>query len=260
MAVFSPTETCFEIPGTLIESLDQDGPKASVDLLCAWTDRWSLITDLLTTPRLWPYSVGGTYFPCYARSASARPVLSWDSVSDQSYNWEFAEVTVNYGVYDLEDRVVFSEEMVPGANAITLDPHGFRWGAANGDQLRDEEQVAYQDVVTTWRLTRYRLNAIPSFVYPLFGRCNDSTLVSPSTGQSFAAQRVMLNGWKAEQSRNVIFSGSDGKFDVTVEMLVRANSWNEFIRGNTGQYTKIYLPSGAQYTPYPPDDFSDIVA
>lgn len=259
MATFTSAATCNEIPGTLTEGMDQSGPTASVRLSCAFADRWTIVNDLLATPRVWPYTIG-TYLPVVARSATIVAVQEGTTVTGQTYDWINAEIDVQYGVLSLEDRVTKAEELVPSGQFYTLDPKAFKWGAASGDPLKDDEAPGFQDVTTIWRITRYRQTTIPSFLDTLYGQVNNATLASPTLGVSYGAERVMLASWKANRSTNLLQAGASDKWDVVTELAIKRNSWNDFLRAKTGTFQSIYLAGGSRFTPYPLADFSAVVA
>lgn len=259
MPIFTAAATCFEIPGSLQEGMDENGPTASVRLYCAFVDRWVIINDLLINARVWPYIIGTT-FPVIARAASVVPQIEKTTTTGQTFDWLNCEIDVQYGVPKLEDRVTLAEEIVPSAQFITLDPHGYRWGSANGDPLKDEEAPGFQDVTAIWRLTRYRLPNIPAYLDSLYGKCNNATLVPVTlTGYSFAAERVILASWKANRSVNLLLAGASDKWDVTTELAIKRNSWNQYLRGKEGTYQDLYVQGGTRFTPYPLADFSPVV-
>ena len=103
--------------GTKKEGASATSFTASVNLKCAWDDRFTLADDLVTNERSWPY-----FAPAKARQVSITPVYAKYTTSAQTCEYEEAILSVNYSTDADRDLITESIEPTAGIDASAHDP------------------------------------------------------------------------------------------------------------------------------------------
>lgn len=250
MGTFSSVD-CYEEHGSAAENAGlKDGVSASVVLRCAYSDRLSLMDDILGTPRAWPRS--GYTLPPHAVSCACKPDLTKYTVSSQEIIYEDALVTVNYST-EISDLV--SESLEPNNEFITLDYRRFCWGAPNGPNLIEGEAPGKLLRGLNIVRTIYKMATVPAVVLAVSG-VNDVPYVSSLLGLTFPAETLLYE--PGNLSRTFTTLGTEG-FTTTLKFSYRQYGWNKFWRADTQTWSRIYLRGGAAYNSFPLVDYSDIL-
>jgi hypothetical protein len=245
--------SCSEEAWTRREQFARDaGPQFGVTLRCAYSNRYALIADLLTTPRPWP---DPPFSGVFAQNAVAVPAPDSQYVgSDQECFYEDALVTVNYGSRLSEDLI--SEVLEPTVEFLTLDHKRFTWGE-NGEPLLEAEAQGIQIRGHTLTRTMYNLAAVPISYLDLNGTCNDDDYTSVLLGLTYPEETLLFT--PGAISRTIRTDGTDG-FTAQVKFTYKKAGWNKYWRAKTRQHEEVWVitDDGTEpYDSYPPDDFSD---
>lgn len=256
MANFSSVIDCAEESNSCNESYDDERGilKASVQLRCAWSDRHLLVADICGNRLAWPKGAAGQV--PLAATAAIVPVETPGSPSASGQEMLYGEalVTINYTTEIVD---IVSESIEPYAEFITLDHKWFRWGAADGDVLREEE--APGKLVRGINFVRTELNktSVAAALITLIGHVNNATVVGSIINFSYPAETLLFAPPSISYKKD---STGVTKFDITKKFTYNEHGWNKFYRSNTAAWTSIYVAGGAEYKNYPVTDLSGLFA
>jgi len=253
MGIFSVIP-CAEEHGTAQEDWNLEDWEASVTLRCAWSLRHNLVSDLLGNRRPWPFS--GFAVRPLAKTARIRPVPSAFVAVGQTIDaYIHALVDVTYSA--IEDTDLIAESLEPTAEFITLDFNRFRWGAANGDPLLEEEAPGKLRRGLVLNRTLFHVNTpLPITLLTLIGTVNNAPFVSGLLGLTFNTETLLYT--PPTMSRTITTAGATA-WNMTLKFMFQPETWNFFWRAKTQSYQSIFLAGGGQYKSYPPADFSDFL-
>ncbi len=249
MAIYSAV-ACTEDFGTQKESRTFDDWKASVTLRCPWLSRHPLVNDLIGNQREWPWGSGER--PRVV-STSFVPFKTQFTVIGQGIVYKDAVINVSYStkVTDL-----ISESIEPNAEFLTLDFHGFRWGAAVGVPLNEGEAPGFLLRSLNLVRTLYHLDSIPSVVLSAVGQVNDADYFSDLLGLNFPQGTLLYT--PPTMDRTITTAGSEG-WNLTLKFAYKPQGWNKYWRAETQTWTNIFIAGGAQYDAYEEGDFSALL-
>jgi hypothetical protein len=235
--------------GTKKESATATSFSATVNLKCAWTDRFTLADDLVTNERSWPY-----FAPAKARQVAITPVYGKYTTSSQTCEYEEAILTVSYNTDP--DRDLVTESIEPTAEFRILDHRAFRWQNNNGLLLNENE--APGQIIRGLNIVRtlYNRPTVPISLLSLPGAVNLAAYTSTLLGLTFAPETLLFGIQPI--TRSIKLSGSTG-YNITVKMSYKESTWNKFWNQKTKAYDSIYEYNGAIYKPYTPASFSDFL-
>ena len=247
MGTFSAAVTCAEVHGTRTENAAPGTFQASVVLECAYSDRYTLISDLLLNQRSWP-----SFTECRAKKAAIVPFASAYTVSGQETVYTHARVTVQYDT--IADSNLISESIEPTADFRTLDHRLFRWGSNSGPLLNENQ--APGQIIRGMNLVRtiYNMAAVPVSYLTLPGKVNNAVYSSALLGLTFAPQTLLFQ--PGQLTRTIKLSGTEG-FTAQVKMSFNPNGWNTYWNESAQAYQGIFVAGGAQYISYPLASFAD---
>lgn len=249
--------TCYEEAGTRHENYDDKLGlmSAEVTLRCAYTDRHLLVADVCGNRRAWPNgAAGATPLAC---TASIVPVMtsSGGTTPDaQTINLGQALVTIHYTTQITD---VLSESIEPTVEFQKIDHRWFRWDAANGDELREEEAPGV--LFRGMNLSRHLYDVYPPLstdLFDLVGSTNSTPYVSALLERTFDTDTLLYG---APVISRKVDSSNQTKYDIEKKFTYNPNGWNTFFRTKTATWSNIYLVTGGIYTPYPQNDFSNIL-
>ncbi len=272
MSTYSPNVTCYEVDGSRSENFDMESGafSASVDLMCTFTDRYSLIVDLLGSARSWPFS--SSVFPPRARSAGIKSFTAKAYDDGQALDYDLAVVSVNYtnaiqsasgndssssssaGPYDL-----FSEEMENTVEFLKLPYEQFRWGAQNGAAISENEAPGQQFFSMKLNRTIYQVpGPLPTWLQTLIGCVNDEEYVSSVLGLTFAAETLLFMPTKT--SRTIGSDLSSSPFTIGLAFAYKPQGWNKYYRAQTQTYESLFVAkTGDEVKSYTPTDMSEFL-
>jgi hypothetical protein len=256
MAFFS-TVDCSEVAGTATEGYDELNGymKASVQLRCAFGDRHALVADVVGNRRQWPKGSGGV--PPRAVTAQIVPEITApaDAGTDPQILLYFsALVTVSYTTLIAD---VFTEEIEPTAEFVTLDSKLFRWGSGTGPTLEGEEAPGFLIRGVNFVRKDFFIFSLDPALLSLPGTVNDSTLTPALLdGFTFAAETLLF----APPQISVKMSSTGvASFDVTKKWTYKPEGWNKYFRAKTNAYASIFVAGGSEFKSYPPADHSVLI-
>jgi len=249
-----------EMHASPTEAIDSDGIRtAQRKLLCAWAERWAFMEEILT-------GGGVAYEHDDAADFSARHCSSIPMPGEEKSEtpaatkttYEKAIVTVHYatpriGDPSFEDEELYSEALEPSAEMMTLDHTMFRWGAANGDRLKEDEAPGFLLRSCDYVLTQYGVAAIPAAAMNLIGHTNNAPVIATSLGITFGTETLLYNPPTTQRSTTIL--GTAG-WQLGYRLTFRPSEWNKFWRAATQAYAEMFVAGGARYRNYPLGDFS----
>lgn len=254
MAVYSPTVTCYEELGSYKEGASRTGsPEASVDLRVAWASRHALMTDLLANARPWPH---GTYTrPPVAFSCAIKPFLTTSASVGQSITYDDAIISV---VYNHQSKDLVSESLEPTADFITLDHRFFRWGAANGPPLKQNEAPGRLRRGLNLARTLYNVpSPLTTQLLTAVGGVNNAQYVSSLLGLTFPIGTLLFT--PPNLAITVDTTGTDG-YTVAMKFMYRPEGWNKYWRSDAQAYQELFIVGGSAYKSYPEVSMSDLIS
>lgn len=249
--VWSTTYNPQEILGTAQESYDDSRGilKASVQLRVPYAQRHLLVAEMIGGLLPWPK--GSVGIAPVAKTAAIVPETSVAASNDDGYiDYEAALVTINFST---EFSEVFSESLEPTAEFITLDHRWFRWGAPDGEVMKEEEAPGYLVRGINFCRTDYKLSSVATPVIALTGFVNEADISSSMLGITFQEETLLYAPPTVTHKYN---SSGVSEFEITKKFTWKPEGWNKFFRSKTGTWSSIYLAGGAEYKPYVPDDLS----
>ncbi len=258
MAIYSPAVACAEEHAGVGEQWGPGKWDTSVVLRCAWTDRYTLVNDILGNQREWPHSG----FVVTPRAATARvvPDETQYTTTGQSINYEHALVTIGYS--SAAEADLLAESLEPNTEFITQDPDKFRWGSKAGVPILEAE--APGKLVRSLTLVRsvFHLASIPIGLLTLPGGVNDAPYVSTLLGLTFPTGTLLFGG--GPTNRTITTAGSEG-WNLTLKFMYKPDGWNKFWRAaaDPPDYEFMYHiddVAGDPYLNYPPTDFSGFLS
>ncbi len=251
-----------ELDGSPVESIDDRG-RVSVQriLQCDWSDRWTLMREVLadgglpledyTPPTVPP---GFTSLPVRAKTCGCLP--SGQNQGTGTVNaYPKARVAVRYRMLTMHDEdpdELVAESLEPTGEMQVLDYTKFRWGAPDGDRLEEDEAPAKLVRSLDYAVKMFRVTTILPAVLTLIGKVNEDPVLATLLGVTFPAQTLLYNPPVLERS---ITTEGVGAWDLGFRFSFRPDGWNAYWRAATQAYSTIYLAGGAEYLSYPLGDF-----
>lgn len=236
-----------ELDGSPREEMSFGNFRASMRILCNWTERHVLMDEFLGRRKPYPHAVSAN-LAVPALSASAQPFpAAQGSVAlrtGQSISsYEKADVTINFGVTQvqggtrentrggLQQRALISESIEPTTESTILNVDGFVW-KRDEKKLVEQEAPIKLNVGLEYVYTRYLVAGPNSAALDLIGHVNKVVLrpVTPSlSGYVFQPETLLL---KPGGIRRQIDTRGSEKISETYNFLWRPNGWNTFWRAN----------------------------
>jgi hypothetical protein len=255
MSVFSAIECCEEA-GTAREDYNEATGimTASVVLRCAYGLRHQLAQDILVNRRPWPKQDVGV--APTAATASIVPVITTEGGGslNQTIIYGHALVTVNYSTAVVD---LVTESIEPTAEFITLDYRRFRWGAANGAHLTEEEAPGL--LIRGINFVRTELDVslpVNSNVFSLIGHVNNAPLTGSILQATFPTETLLYAPPSISTSRNSL---GQYKAQLVKKFTYKPEGWNVYFRGATSSWEEIYLAGGAVFKSYQPANLNGLL-
>jgi hypothetical protein len=248
-----------EMEGSPKETWTNEGFKATMRLLCAWSERNTLAVEVLR--------YGGkaydrlSFTGARARSVTIEPFPAQVSQAEVVgfTQYEAAVVTIEFDTKGPEDDDMVTESWEPTVEFLTLPKEGFFWAdsdtaGAVGTPATDAEAPGKIIYGGEYKITYGQLMAIPTQAYTLSGYVNkyDFTPYSIGNGKVFGAETLLFlppvieRVWTMEQAK---------AWKMSYHFSWRQSGWNKFWRSKTGAWEPIrrmanIASPGSGYTPY----------
>lgn len=242
---------CYEEHATCNESYDdfRGSMKASVTLRTAWATRHQLVQDIIGNRRTWPKGeVAGV--PPVAVTAGILPAPQIDAPGQVAGSISYSEalVNINYSS-DVSAIELYSEELEPTAEFITLDHRWFRWGSGTGPAVKEEEAPGKLIRGLNFVRTDYKVNSLPPGLLGATGLVNSDVVTSSQLGINFDPETLLCAAPAVSHKYNSL---GEHEMTVTKKLTFKAETWNKFFRSETGTWVYMYVAgSGTPYRPYP---------
>lgn len=230
---------------------------ATVQLRCAWQDRFTLMRYATTDGGMLYPRAPGTLARC--RSASAVPAPGKLSAEDESGSalacYDKALVTLQF-VRDKrtpETTQLVSETIQPTSEHVTRDPSLFRWGSANGDRLEPMEAPSVLVRGLDYLITFHEVYIVPAAILTLPGYVNSSAVTTRLLGLTFPAETLLF---QPPTITRRITSKEIGAWTCAFRFSYRASTWNKPWHAKDQKFDTLYTIGGNRYRSYPLADFA----
>lgn len=253
MGVYTSVAAVEVVSNSESESFEWRGePSASVALLCRWEDRASVITDLLSGPRVHP-----VYDFLYAKSVKATPWSGvYNGVSGQILSYPTALLEVSYA---RKPDGTFSEQLSMESTMLSLPRQKFRW--QDGSLLAEGEEPSRQMQMIKVCHSYDFLENIPSWTKTYVGYVNSDT-VRMLDGTSCAQETLLM--LPPSMTIQYDYTGTTG-WQLTTNWCYNPQTWNKFWNNITQSFMelRVWNPNGGStggtldnYKMYPSTTFS----
>ncbi len=232
------------VPGYPREEVTRNGARVIDRLRCDYTDRITLIKELLG------FSIGGVlhvphkYDPVddtleslYASTAEAEPIIGLESSTG---NYKKAIVTVRYETpsYDVDlpqeegETTYVTESLEPAAEFATLGRSGLYFGTVGGGDQKGLEELGMESPskiirMIDWVYTIHWMPFIPAAVWTHIGTVNSAAIFSHTLGKLFPAETLLCSN--PTLTRQFTSEGI-GAWEITWRFTYRPEGWNKFPR------------------------------
>lgn len=240
---------CAEEHGTRTENIGLNSSSAQVTLRCAWNLRFNLCAAVLGTS--WPGLSG-----LVASSASIKGDSTQASKNVQELVYIHALCTFNFTTDDLSSQTLISEQLTPVVEFLQLDYKRFRWGAADGDALTEEEAPGKQVRMMQLTRTEYQVDSIHTDEHSKVGYTNDAAYASAVLGITFEEDTLLYEGMQIDHSMDTLGAH---KWTLHKSFMYDPTEWNKFWRAKTQAWESIFIQGGAQYFNYVKTSFANIL-
>jgi len=278
------TVTYQEMSGSPQVGLDEAGFTATRQLLCAWTDAFTLITQLLGSVALnssgQPVYLNPEAFPgipsARVRKCAYEPYQGEqqgalnNGVDLSVATYRMAKVTVQYATptFDPGDpgqpsttEAFITETLTPSVSFLTISPQDAFWDSSQTVRLDFQTPLAVAIGQMEYIYQRRRLpDPLPSQLFSFVGKCNSATVTSTRLNYTFPAETLLYVGSELSRETVILPNGATSvkAWDVKQRYKYRQFSWNEFFKPGNSTPQKIYNSSGTQIKPVPTADFTQI--
>jgi hypothetical protein len=180
------------------ENWGTDGFKATRRLECAWTDRKSLVEEILR-----PTQDTGLEYPnltgtnAYAARAAVEPHPGAQLGTGSTASYEKALVTVEYET--VNDQGGIRESIEPTAEFLTLNNEGYKWKHSFLDltvNVDPQEAPGFLKTGLDYVVERPYIDTIPSKILDYVGAVNHKAVTPTSAGMQqfrFEAETLLFN-------------------------------------------------------------------
>lgn len=240
---------CHEKLNSKRENWTGEGSTASVSLICNWSDRYELVSDLLKQTPATPYPYNGqTPVQLYVASAQVVNLQDEAGAADgQSFRYNTAEVEVTYTVNGLlggggggglrrdptsGEEVFVEDTLEPMTEFHTMNHEDFSWSDTEIDPLKEDEAPVVQEKGLMLKRRITGLSSLHSSILSLPGTVNIAAFTPPSLGITFNAEELLfldpvINKTYTKIS-NVLSNttATVATFDITLSFGYKKGGWN----------------------------------
>lgn len=260
--------TYSEMQGSPTEGLTRAGIKtATRKLECAWTDRWTLMAELLDEEY---ENESGTLMKNTSNTCAPIPAANTGATTVAAY--EKAIITASYSILSVtleEDEAgeEKSERIEPVAEFLTIGVTNLKWTGAAGRAVEADEAPGKLFVGFDYVFTKTFQDDLPASVLDLIGTVNAGAVHPTSAGMetwTFAAETLLYQPPTIQRTINSI-----GELTWTVQYRftykpnwdgANARGWNYYWnqkRAASAGFDLLWdVDNAAQYKQYPTGDFT----
>jgi hypothetical protein len=161
---------------------------------------------------------------------------------------QYAKIVVEYqqgeDVEEGEGGAIYSEQLEPTAEFLTVSPKYLRWGSATGDKLTPEEAPGKRILGLDYVQTRYNLSTIPIGILEP-NVVNDNPVTATLLGLTFPTDSLLYVN--SLPSRTISADGTEG-WTMPSRFSIRYTGWNKFWRAKTADWDYMYHSSDSGET------------
>lgn len=264
-----------ELPGSPHESMTDKGFTVRRTLITTWANRLVLARKfkggIQLAANVWHYSPAHFWKDvpeCMVTNVDMSPFDERpmaDAGDSRFAGYKMAQLEVTYETpqvgsgpdsytNDKGEQIIFSEDIEPHAEFITLPNSRFFWKEKAHRTQKDEAQTEYdtdiavpvgetespQKIVRTfaWVYTRHQMPVIPAFMFDFIGKVNEKEVTSRTLGFTFPKWTLLFD--EPKLSRDYTASGYKG-WKVSMRMIYRPTTWQKFWRSGKKEPEYMYI-------------------
>lgn len=256
-----------ELDGSPQEAYDSNGFHATRTIMCNWAERHTLAQQLKGSQQTYGSNIMSTMpakYPHYPRARVKEVEIRGDGqpeIEGATKLYEKAVLTVQYGIYELEEETLVEESIEPSAEFLTLPNKNLYWGyGENKVALAEAEAPGFLISMADWVYTLKYQKDPPEWLSYIEGKTNDAPVKSKSLNRTFPTETLL--GGRPNLSRTITTFGEKA-WTVTVRFTYRNIEWNRFPR------TDMATAYGIPFEPitngynivkfFPPIDYGQII-
>lgn len=267
-----------ELEGSPIEGGDGASFKATRLLRCAWADRLVLYGELFTGYEVTVGDAGSTgvitsvmgqeypHLPGAGIYVSQVSISPWHNQSaahlgnPRVASWPHAQLTVQYANQNFSPHAatpqIAEETLDPCVEMLQLpNTQAIYLGTSPRVLLPAGQRPGKLVRMQSYTYSLQRVKRIPPGWMSLVGSINSVPYTSHTLGETFAAETLLYNGYKARRclsasALRVSGAGSQA-WNVTLQFTYRPQGWNQFPSGSGGFHSlHDALTGGSLVEPY----------
>jgi hypothetical protein len=282
-----------ELPGSPVEFYDNEiGAsvfQATRRLVCAWSDRFKLMTEYggsvsftggtagstltVTRPHLYPWSTDanlGTDFDVRVKRIELEPfspkvesetagVVARVAAPKAKYDHVLAVVT-----YSSEVQSFITQSFEAASEHLIIPPEQLYWDVAKTEPIKAEEAPGFRFEIMEWVVNEFvvpisYLQVLGDDIAAAPGKVNSVAIKSGVLDRIFPIETLLMQ--PVDINVNPLPSGGLG-YSATFRMAYREDGWNKFWRlddTGIGAWAVMYDGSGNQINPFQTVDFLSIL-
>lgn len=217
-------------------------------LQCAYTDRYTLISDIGAS--------GGENYPNLPQigataSAAVAAGVGQSFLSGNVLVHDFAWVDITYIWSPFTPTwvtgVLVSERIRGGMFNLRLDPERLLWN--DNEPIDQTDAPDFPLPVLYYDLTLHQVTSESPLVYSLIRSSNANIVTAYLLNFSAAIETLLYSSVVVKKSVGL---GITDKMDVTQSFIFKSNGWNRWFRAKTNSWERVkYADTGTQVTPHP---------
>lgn len=253
------TTAHYEISGWPREKARWDAFAAERKLLCAWSDRFTLASELYAN-NTYPYETNPGAVVTNINIEPLRRGEQSQGVSSDMASYEYAVLTVNYSTQTggyLHGDTLVSEWLETGSEYKQLDYRQIQWGTGSSAlALFPSEAPVVNQPTIDYVLVYHDLAVIPAWTTTAVGKVNSNAVAALLLGIVFAPETLLFMG--ANATRRITTAGAQA-FKVKTRFRWKSNgghgwnyAWNQRANNGVGDWEKMYFTDSSenQVKPY----------
>jgi len=260
-------------PKSPIES-NSDGEQfvATRTLECAWSDRLTLMEELLTA---YDVTISGRVFVfgdkyphrnrVFCKGIERIEGFGSPGGSGSNASWSKARITARYEEAEFDpdgnfssggnDLQVFEEDFDFQTEQIVV-PSSLKLFWPDGDVVEDVDAPLRQFSVMRWSLSFTEKTTLPASFRSSINKVNSDTVTSQTNGFTFDPETLLYIG---PRIRRTIFASGDVVNNVTLNFAHKPDGgWNKFFQPGEQDAQEIYIDKNAntRFKPFKTTGFS----
>ncbi len=270
--------TLLEEPG-IGERQNEFGFSADIRVFCLATQRFRLLQELngfIRGSNVWqrPASYAeilrkvGAFVPPELPPAFVVDTFMVPFANDDATGLTEVRIHCETLNYDLDGPyALIQEQYSPGVEFITMPVEGANlfWdtAATEENRIKDDERPGIPVRIGSWQFVWHHIGSLDVdylasiSAWDLPGTVNDSRFYSPRTKRVFEKETLLLESLNLTAETDSIGAN---KFQLTLMLAERRDTWNKFYRGGQVLPQPMYDAAGEVYKPFTPTPWGNLLA